>query len=326
LLAVGGATLGGSGKTPLAIACARELALAGARATLVGHAYRGAPGAPRFVRPGDRIDEVGDEALVAARAFGDVPRAQVVVATRRGDAMAFAARSSDVLVLDGVGQTRPRRAALALLAVDAEDPWGRAGPRGVLAALRDGSWPQAPAATLVSACDAIVPMLDVVDGDSTEEGEAGEGTKGTATVQKLEARFADLGAELGRPVWPALVRSRGAWVGQSLLTWEALRARRVGLITALARPHRVVRLLARRGVTPVAVVSTRDHGPLGLMARLRTIAITRAGEVDLWVATRKCALHAADAVPQNAALAVLDHAVTLGPDLRLRLRGLTKAC
>jgi len=305
VVAVGGATLGGSGKTPLAIACTRELALAGVQATLVGHAYHAVTQGPRFVHPGDRIEDVGDEALVAARVLQGLARARVAVAPRRGRAMTFAARSSEVLVLDGVAQTRPVRAALALLAVDAEDPWGRAEPLRALASVRDGSMRQAPTATLLRACDAVVPMLDV-DGPGARE----------ATERTL-ARF----GELGRPVWPAFVHSRGAWVGQSLLTWEALRTRRVGLVTALARPERVVRSLERRGLAPVAIVSARDHGPLGLVARLRAKAITRAGTVDLWVATGKCALHAARALPRDVPLAVLDHTVILDPALEVRLRG-----
>src|SRR5580698_6080578 len=43
VLAIGGATLGGSGKTPLAIACAAELARLGVPTALVGHAHRGVP-------------------------------------------------------------------------------------------------------------------------------------------------------------------------------------------------------------------------------------------------------------------------------------------
>jgi tetraacyldisaccharide 4'-kinase len=125
VIAVGGATLGGSGKTPLAIACAAELAAAGASVAFVGHAYRATPGRARVVSGADPVGEVGDEALLAARTLGPagVP---VVVAPRRSDAVALAARISNVLVLDGVAQTTPDRASLALLAVDASEPWGRA--------------------------------------------------------------------------------------------------------------------------------------------------------------------------------------------------------
>jgi tetraacyldisaccharide 4'-kinase len=151
IVAVGGATLGGSGKTPLAIACARELAKQGARVALVGHAYRARPRHARVVRPDDSLDEVGDEALLAARAL-DAMGIAVVVAPSRALAIAHAARHADVLVLDGVLQTAPERASLSLLAVDAEEPWGRAAavpPRGDL---------RAPVAALRSVSDLVVPV------------------------------------------------------------------------------------------------------------------------------------------------------------------------
>jgi tetraacyldisaccharide 4'-kinase len=143
-IGIGGATLGGSGKTPLAIACARELARAGERVALVGHAYRASPGVARVVAPDDTLRAVGDEALVAARELRHDRGAVVVVGPSREAAIAHAATLADVLVLDGVTQTVPRRLDLALLAVDPDEPWGRAAatpPRGDL---------RAPIATLLS--------------------------------------------------------------------------------------------------------------------------------------------------------------------------------
>lgn len=308
VVAVGGATLGGSGKTPLAIACTRELALAGNRTALVGHAYRAAPVRPRFVQAGDGLDEVGDEALVAARALDGLSAAHVAVAPRRAAAMAFAARWAAVLVLDGVAQTRPARATLALLAVDAEDPWGAAGDLHALDRLRLGSMRQAPTATLVGACDAVVPMLEATP----------LGRVDPTLARRAVARF----ATLGRPVWPAHVLSRGAWVGGSLLTWGALRARRVGLITAVARPDRIVRSLEKCGVVPVVVLSARDHGPVGRRVGRLAKAITVARQVDVWVATPKCALHAAAGLPAGEPLALLDHTVVLAAELRAKLHAL----
>jgi tetraacyldisaccharide 4'-kinase len=152
LVTIGGSTLGGSGKTPLAIACARELARAGARVAFVGHAYRARPRRARVVLASDALDEVGDEALVAALELaGDgVP---VVVGPTRADAVAHAASMADVLVVDGVLQTRPR-ASLALLAVDDEHPWGRAQAVPPCGDLR------APIEALVAAADRIVPVDD----------------------------------------------------------------------------------------------------------------------------------------------------------------------
>jgi tetraacyldisaccharide 4'-kinase len=154
VVAVGGATLGGSGKTPLAVACALELARqrGGEDVALVGHAYRADPRRPRVVSAyDDELREVGDEALLAARELAHA-RVPVVVAPRRADAVALAAKRARIVVLDGVAQTRPARASLALLAVDAAEPWGRAKavpPAGDL---------RAPRAALLAACDRVVTV------------------------------------------------------------------------------------------------------------------------------------------------------------------------
>jgi len=136
-LSIGGATLGGSGKTPLAIACARRLAAMGHRVALVGHAYGASPPrTPRRVRPNDDPEIVGDEAIECARA---VSEAEVLVARSKQDALDEAARAADVVVLDGPLQLAPRRATLSLLAVDAREPWGSGAcpPLGDLRAPRE---------------------------------------------------------------------------------------------------------------------------------------------------------------------------------------------
>ncbi len=260
VVAVGGATLGGSGKTPLAIACARELARTGARVAFVGHAYRARPGRPRVVRPGDPLSLVGDEALVAAVEL-EAPGVPVVVAPDRASATLHAARLADVLVLDGVAQTSPRRAALALLAVDPEEPWGRAAAMPPCGDLR------APVEALLGAADAVVPVTETET--ETDDGEA-----------------------------PSL--------------WETLRGARVGLVCALARPQRVLRSLARRGVVPRVVVRVRDHTPVAMRAIREH---ERSGAVDVWVATRKCSVH----VPRPTNVVVLPHAIVLPPWLRAAL-------
>jgi tetraacyldisaccharide 4'-kinase len=284
VVAVGGATLGGSGKTPLAIACAAELASRGARVALVGHAYRASPGRARLVDRGDRLSEVGDEALVAARQLAGMAR--VVVAPSRAAAIALAAQVADVLVLDGVAQTTPVRAALALLAVDAAEPWGHARalpPRGDL---------RAPVRSLLDAADRVVALGDELDGASAPP-------EGAAHVR---------------------VGSPGVRVGEELLAWDAVRPLRVGLVCALARPERILVALARRGVEPVAVIRGPDHGPIRWPGRART----RAGAavdapfdagVDLWLATPKCALHARG-LPFSAPIGVLEQSLSLPGSLR----------
>lgn len=289
IVGVGGATLGGSGKTPLAIECAAELARGGARVVLVGHAYRATPRRPRYVSPGDSLEDVGDEALLAARALAPLG-ARVVVAPTREAAMALAGTGADVLVLDGIAQLAASRVALSLLAVDPMEPWGRPPSLPPWGTLR------APLPMLLAACDVVVPI-----GGELEE---------------------PAGAGLGRSVWPAAIESTGALAHTGPpLAWEALRPLRVGLLVALGRPERLVRFLSQRGIVPRAIVRARDHGPFGLHARGQVALASRFRGIDVWLATPKCALHAERTLPALP-VAVIDRSVVLHPSLRSRLRGI----
>jgi tetraacyldisaccharide-1-P 4'-kinase len=360
VIAVGGATLGGSGKTPLAIACAEHLAAMGARVTIVGHAYRAKPGRPRIVAPSDRVEDVGDEALLAARIFertvfertigtaggkagkegGLLPR--VVVAPRRAAAIAWAAPGADVLILDGVAQTAPVRASLALLALDGTHPWGRTRALPPMGDLR------AALPALLDACDAAVPIHDGVaptaqppshpaplaafadlapfapfaplaPGGSTEHSHPitedpwlHPGVDHRAPIQDAQRPHE------GKPVFSARADSRGAWDENGVLhTWEALRSVRVGLLTALARPERVIASLARRQIHPRVVLIGRDHGPISAAAAVHE-RDGQARRVDLWLATPKCALHA-ERARLALPLATLDYSVVLPPRLCARL-------
>ena len=141
---VGGSTLGGSGKTRVALACACELASHGANVVLIGHAYRASPGMPRVVTPADSVADVGDEALACARelARACADRVRVVVAPSRQAAVDFAAHlvpRVDAVVLDGPLQLAPVRSSLSILSLDAAAPWGSGmgPPAGDLRASRE---------------------------------------------------------------------------------------------------------------------------------------------------------------------------------------------
>ena len=150
VLCVGGSTLGGSGRTPLSIACARSLART-CRVVVVGHGYGARPPAePCFVDPTDDVQRVGDEALECAVALA--PHAvRVVVARDRQRALDAAAPHADVIILDGPLQLTPHRARLSLLAVHATMPWGSAAcpPLGDL---------RAPRAALERVSDRVVTV------------------------------------------------------------------------------------------------------------------------------------------------------------------------
>ncbi len=66
VVVVGNLTVGGTGKTPLVIALARALLVAGYRPGIVSRGYPGSDPGPREVHPGDSPSEVGDESLLLA--------------------------------------------------------------------------------------------------------------------------------------------------------------------------------------------------------------------------------------------------------------------
>ncbi|MGH8849770.1 MAG: tetraacyldisaccharide 4'-kinase [Casimicrobiaceae bacterium] len=98
VVVVGNITVGGSGKTPLTIALADELARRGWHPGIVSRGYRARDGKARQIGVGDRPDEVGDEPLLLARTGLPV----WVGVDRPGAARALLAahRDCDVIVAD----------------------------------------------------------------------------------------------------------------------------------------------------------------------------------------------------------------------------------
>jgi tetraacyldisaccharide 4'-kinase len=68
VVVIGNVTVGGSGKTPLALALAERLVERGRRPGVVSRGYGGSNVAPRAVAPGDDPAVVGDEPILYARA------------------------------------------------------------------------------------------------------------------------------------------------------------------------------------------------------------------------------------------------------------------
>lgn len=125
-VAVMGATLGGSWKTPVAVALARALAGRGVAVGFCPHPYRTHVDAPRLLRGDEPPSLVGDEALLAARALSPLG-VRVALARRRRDAAALLPADVELVVLDAV--TRPwAPGAPTLLALDAAQPFGAGRP------------------------------------------------------------------------------------------------------------------------------------------------------------------------------------------------------
>jgi tetraacyldisaccharide 4'-kinase len=249
VIGIGGAVLGGAGKTPVAIEIARLLARRGIRTALVGHAFRARPGAARTVTVDAEVAHVGDDALWSARALADdgVP---VVVAPTRQHAIDHAAGMAEIVVVDGLLQSAPARLAAAVLVLDGAAPWG-AGACPPLGDLR-----AAPAA-LRAAADHVA-VLDA----------GGDGTPSIDGAVRIRSRLAGTIDASG-------VRA----------PMDALDGARVGVILAIARPQRVLAALRASGIAPTVEIVLGDHDPIDGAARARAMR----ARVDVWVTTGRCA-------------------------------------
>src|SRR5215471_15715004 len=96
VVCVGNLTVGGAGKTPVALAAARMLAAAGERPVFLSRGYGGALAGPLTVDPArHRAADVGDEPLLLARA------AAAIVARDRVKGAGIAGDASVIVMDDG---------------------------------------------------------------------------------------------------------------------------------------------------------------------------------------------------------------------------------
>jgi tetraacyldisaccharide 4'-kinase len=153
VICIGNFTVGGAGKTPLALVVARLAADAGLNPAFLTRGYGGRIAGPHRVDTGrDPASDVGDEALLLARA------APTVVARVRPDgARLIESLGADLLIMDDGFQNPSLEKDLALIAIDAGAGFGNgevfpAGPlraplafqmprAGMVVAIGDGSLP-----------------------------------------------------------------------------------------------------------------------------------------------------------------------------------------
>lgn len=96
VVVVGNLTVGGAGKTPLAMWLAGELARRGLRVGVALRGYRGARGPARRVEPTDSAAQTGDEALMLRRRL-DIP---VAVGAARAEAVRLLEGDCDAIICD----------------------------------------------------------------------------------------------------------------------------------------------------------------------------------------------------------------------------------
>jgi tetraacyldisaccharide 4'-kinase len=248
------------------------------------------------VTPGDRVAEVGDDALFAAQKLSGT-RATVVVGPSRQAAVDFAARTAAILVVDGLLQTRPARLARSILLFDRERGWGNGHcpPGGDLRA--------SPEALLAST-DAVGVVVDDV-APASEQGPplAGQVALGCQSRDVRPAGVAfDVFSGLERAIYP----------GGTCISLAELRGAAVGLVLAVAHPERVMVGLARRGLRIAATALFADHDCPTPEAVKRVVPTTQ--RIDVWLTTGKCATKLPAFIGRSPVLA-LDHAVRIPESL-----------
>jgi tetraacyldisaccharide 4'-kinase len=277
VIGVGGAVLGGAGKTPVAIAVTRAFAERGERTALIGHAYRARPEAPRRVRLDDSVATVGDDALLAARLLAGVA-AVFVAPTRQAAIEHAAALGHRVLVVDGLLQTSPDRLSAAVLLLDSLAPWGSGAcpPAGDL---------RAPRPALLAAADIVAALVP----------------EGTAVHPALPPAAISVSSCISGAVSPA---------GEAIAL-DVLAGLRVGLLLAVARPERIVSALARAGVRPAATLLLADHA----VPTAAILATAGSAPVDAWLTSARCATKVPATVGGRPVLA-LQHRVEVAELVR----------
>lgn len=306
-IGVGGASLGGSYKTPFAIALAKALATRGMDVALVGHAYRARPTRARVVRPDDDVTEVGDDALFAARRLRGTG-VEVIVGPSRQSAATFAGQRARCLVFDGLLQTHPARLARSILLLD--------GARS----LRHRHCPpagdlRAPLPALLRAADLAVTVRDELVRDALVRDEltCPDSLPALDRIAWTDERMvADAGpgdqeidavSHLDRALFPD---------GRAIALPE-LRDAAIGLVVAIAHPARVAKALARRGFPPAAILAFPDHHR-PTAAELAAASATTTRRIDAWLTTGKCATKLPGALA-GAPILVLEHEVRLSDRL-----------
>jgi len=147
VICVGNPTVGGTGKTPTAIAIARLLVAAGEKPMFLTRGYGGRLAGPVSVEPAHTAVQVGDEPLLLARV------APTIVAQDRVAGARFAReKGASVIVMDDGFQNPSLVKDLSLLVIDARDVGnGRVLPAGPLRAPLEPQLERASAILIVGA-------------------------------------------------------------------------------------------------------------------------------------------------------------------------------
>ncbi len=253
VISVGNITVGGTGKTPLALWLCRHLLGRGLRPAVVSRGYKATRGA------------LPDEAAMLTRGC---PEAVTVADPdrRRGAARAVDECGADVVVLDDGFQHRRLGRDLDIVLIDATCPfgYGRLLPRGLL---------REPLSSLRRAALAVITRADQIP--------AGE-------LAALVRRVGELSA--GRPVVRSVHRPAG-FADLSGTPAEAPNAScRAVLFAGIARPAAFARPVRGMGLPPVGARWYPDHHAYGVCDIAELGALARSSRADVLLTTEKDAV------------------------------------
>jgi tetraacyldisaccharide 4'-kinase len=247
VICVGNFTAGGTGKTPLVMHLCQRLAAAGRRPVALTRGHGGRQRGPHRVGAGDTAADVGDEALLLARA------APTLIARDRAEgARAIeAAGDADAIVMDDGLQNPQLAKDLRLAVVD--------GGRGL------GNGRVMPAGPLRAPLDFQLGLVDAIVVNAAAAG------AGDATAGWLRQRF-------DRPVLGCTTVPAGdvRWLeGQRVVAWAGIGA-----------PQRFFAMLEALGAVPAECAAFGDHQRLRHRDAVRLLELARRHRAVL-VSTEK---------------------------------------
>lgn len=268
VISVGGLTVGGSGKSPVAAEVCRTLLDAGRKVALLSRGYGRPSGGPLVVVSDGRAlladaRTAGDEPVMLARA---IPALVVIVCADRARAarVAVARHDAQALVLDDGFQNRRVRKDLEIVTVDGRRPFGngRLLPAGPL---------RMPASEIARADVVVITQLGS-DADP-------------APLRKALGARAPAAAILEGRTAPVAFRDLAT--GKTLPV-DYMRGRRVAAMCGLAAPENFAQLLDEEGVHVAGRFFFPDHHVYG--AGDVPLVRARAHAIEAVVTTEKDAV------------------------------------
>jgi tetraacyldisaccharide 4'-kinase len=277
VISVGNLAVGGSGKTPVALALAERLTLAGRRPAVLSRGHGATSGAVRVVSDGERVllsaAEGGDEPVLLARR---VQGLRVVCGPDRAALARLAVDrlGADVLLLDDGFQHRRLRRDLDVVVLDASNPWGNGHclPRG----------PNREPPGALSRAGLV--WLTHVD--------RAAGAGGRRTGDGLGALRDLARAHTGRDPVESRHAARDLVDGELRRSFGlgALAGRRVALLTGVARPGSVRRTVEDLGAVVAVARDYPDHHRFALAEVEEALAAAAAAGAGMLVTTEKDAV------------------------------------